>query len=90
MERIRKLMPWVMFGLLVAAVTQQMRRPESERTWEGRVGFVPYDFRMPTLERIKDAWWNPDDERIITPRAFGIGWAINLYQLRRRALMLVA
>jgi hypothetical protein len=90
MERVRKLISWIMFGLVVAAIAQQLRRPASERTWHGNVAFVPYDFRIPTLERIKAAWWNPDDERIITPRAFGVGWAINLYQLRRRALMLVA
>ncbi|MDI3338898.1 MAG: DUF5808 domain-containing protein [Sphaerobacter sp.] len=87
MERISKMMRWVMLGVAIAAVAQQLRRPAEERTWQGRVAFVPYDFRLPTLERIRQAWWNPDDERIITPRAFGIGWAINLYQLRRRLLM---
>ena len=25
--------------------------------------------------------WNPEDERIFTPRTFGIGWDINLYRL---------
>jgi hypothetical protein len=48
------------------------------------LGVVPYDFRRPTLARVKERMWNPEDERIITPRDFGIGWTLNLYQLRSR------
>jgi hypothetical protein len=48
------------------------------------LGVVPYDFRKPTLARLKERMWNPDDERIITPRDFGIGWTLNLYQFRKR------
>jgi uncharacterized membrane protein len=48
------------------------------------LGFIPYDFRKPTFSRLKDRMWNPGDERIITPRDFGIGWTLNLYQLRAR------
>lgn len=47
-------------------------------------GFLPYDFRRPTWTRIKERLWNPEDERIWTPRVFGAGWSINLYQLRER------
>ncbi len=50
----------------------------------GRVLGIPYDFRAPTWEKIKSHYWNPEDERIWIPRAFGIGWDINLYQLRAR------
>jgi len=42
---------------------------------------MPYDFRKPTLARLKQRWWNPKDKGIITPRFFGWGYAINLYQL---------
>jgi hypothetical protein len=63
------------------AVIDQLGRPESERTWYGTVAGVPYDFRPPTLERIKRAWWNPDDPRLFTPREFGVGWAVNLPRL---------
>ena len=45
---------------------------------------VPYDFRMPTLQRLRDRVWNPEDSRIFTPRFFGIGWSVNVYQLMRR------
>jgi hypothetical protein len=65
-----------------AAIVEQMRRPPSERTWHGSVlGVIPYDFRPPNFERVKQAWWNPDDPRLFTPRAFGIGWAVNLHRL---------
>jgi hypothetical protein len=33
------------------------------------------------LERIRDRWWNPDDEWIFTPDVFGVGRLINLYQV---------
>jgi Family of unknown function (DUF5808) len=66
-------------ALVVAAVAQELRKPSSERTWHGRlVGFVPYDFRPPTVQRFKDAWWNPDDPTIFTDRVFGVGWSVNL------------
>ena len=47
----------------------------------GRFLGMPYDWRRPTAERVKSRWWNPDDPRIITPKAFGAGWDINLYWL---------
>ena len=42
---------------------------------------MPYDLRLPTMERLRDRWWNPDDPRIFTPRVFGVGWSINLAQI---------
>ncbi|HEX3256575.1 MAG TPA: DUF5808 domain-containing protein [Gaiellaceae bacterium] len=66
-------------ALVAAAVAQELRKPSSERTWHGRLaGFVPYDFRPPTVERFKAAWWNPSDPRIFTDRVFGVGWSVNL------------
>ena len=50
---------------------------------EGRFLLVPYDFRVPTLQRIRDSLWNPDDPRLFPPRAFGIGWSVNLYHVVR-------
>lgn len=64
--------------LAVVALVRELRTPRDERTWHGRIGFVPYDLRPPTLTRVREAWWNPDDERLLTPRAFGVGWAVNL------------
>jgi Family of unknown function (DUF5808) len=66
-------------ALVATAVAQELRKPSSERTWHGHLaGFIPYDFRPPTLERFREAWWNPDDPRIFTDRVFGVGWAVNL------------
>jgi hypothetical protein len=46
---------------------------------QGRFAGIPYDWRMPTPERVKARWWNPDDRRLLTPRAFGWGYDLNLY-----------
>lgn len=70
-------------GLLVAAVVKELRTPAEDRTWHGRVAAVPYDLRPPTIGRIRAAWWNPDDPRLFTPRAFGVGWALNLARVRQ-------
>jgi hypothetical protein len=71
-------------ALIAAAVAQELRKPSSERTWHGRLaGFIPYDFRPPTVERMRDAWWDPDNPRIFTDRVFGVGWAVNLGRIAR-------
>lgn len=71
--------------LTMAAVAQELSKPEAERTWHGRVAGVPYDFRWPTLRRFREAYWNPDDPRIFTDRVVGVGWAVNFAQLLPRA-----
>ena len=64
MERLRRFVKLVAFGLIVTAVIEQLRRDPNERTWEGAVaGIVPYDFRVPTLARARSRWWNTDDDR---------------------------
>ncbi|MPZ68349.1 MAG: hypothetical protein GEU71_02340 [Actinobacteria bacterium] len=79
MKKLKRTMAAVVFGVTVAAVVQELSKPEEEREWHGTVaGFVPYDFRPPTLERLRDSWWNPDSEQLFTDRVFGVGWAINL------------
>ena len=83
LRRIRRLVRFTAFGLVVAAVATELAKPESERTWEGRVfGLVPYDFRPPTWQRIRDAYWNPNSDHLLRDRAFGVGWAINLHRAK--------
>jgi hypothetical protein len=83
LRRVRRLVRFAVFGLVVAAVATELSKPEPERTWEGRVfGIVPYDFRPPTWKRIRAAYWNPDSDRLFSDRVFGIGWAINLYRAK--------
>ncbi len=69
-------------ALAMAAVCQELEKPKEERKWHGRVaGIVPYDFRMPTIEKFLESYWNPYERRVFTPEVFGIGWAINFYTL---------
>jgi uncharacterized protein DUF5808 len=44
---------------------------------------VPYDWRRPTVARYKERMWNPEEPRLIVPRAFGWGYDINLARLLR-------
>ena len=64
-----------------AAIVQQLQRPLEERTWYGKIAGIPYDFRLPTVERIRDTFWNKNTSKIFLPQAFGIGWSINLYPI---------
>ena len=65
-------------ALAIAAVVKELRLPQEERTWHGALaGFVPYDFRMPTVEKIKTTLWNPEGS-IIANRVFGVGCTLNL------------
>jgi hypothetical protein len=83
---IRRMVRLTAVGLVVAAVATELAKPEADRTWNGRVvGLVPYDFRPPTWERIRSAYWNPASDRLFSDRVFGVGWAINLY--RAKALL---
>jgi hypothetical protein len=82
-RRIRRLVKLAGFAVFVAAIAQEMAKPETERTWRGKVGgVVPYDFRPPTWERFMEAYWNPSDPRLFTERVFGVGWAVNLYRAK--------
>jgi hypothetical protein len=67
----------------VIAVVQELNKPREERTWHGKVAdFVPYDFRMPTWERVRTTYWNPEGP-IISGKVFGVGWAPNFGVLTR-------
>jgi len=67
---------WLAF---FAALYQELKKPAEERTWHGKVaGVVPYDFRLPTIERIREAYWDPDSDVLFTERVVGVGWSVNL------------
>ncbi len=71
-----------LFLVFVAiAIVEQMRRPPEERTWYGKIAGIPYDFRIPTVERIRATFWNKDTSQVLVPQVFGIGWSINLYPI---------
>jgi hypothetical protein len=83
LRNMRRLIRFVTFGLVVAAVATELSKPADERTWQGKVGgVVPYDFRPPTWQRIRDAYWNPESDHLFSDRVFGVGWAVNLYRAK--------
>jgi hypothetical protein len=67
--------------IALAAICQELEKPKEERHWHGKLGFIPYDFRLPTIERLKETYWNPENERVFVPQACGIGWTLNFYAL---------
>ena len=54
----------------------------------GRFLGIPYDWRRPTWQRVKDRWWNPDSDTVINPKAWGWGYSFNLHALLRRMRIL--
>jgi hypothetical protein len=87
---LRRLLSTIAVIVTILAALDQLGRRPVDRDWHGRIVGVPYDFRMPTRERVLNRLWSATDERVIVPQLFGIGWTINLYQLRRRLQLLVA
>jgi hypothetical protein len=75
------LIGWLTVGLTIAAVVRELRRPTDERTWHGRIAYVPYDFRPPTLARIRERLWAPDNKQLLVPHVFGLGWSVNFGRL---------
>lgn len=87
---ITRLLQAAAITLALVAVCQELEKPKKERKWHGTVaGFIPYEFRMPTLERIREAYWNPYETRIFTPEVFGVGWAVNFFALLEKLRIMV-
>ena len=83
LRNLRRLVRFTAFALVAAAVATELAKPEPERTWEGRVlGVVPYDFRPPTWQKLREAYWNPESDHLFSDRVFGVGWAVNLYRAK--------
>lgn len=73
----------------VVAVVQELRKPPEERTWHGKVAdLVPYDFRMPSVERLRATYWNPDGP-IVSGKFWGVGWSPNFGAIKRQLEMMV-
>ena len=68
----------VLFAVATVAYAVKTKKPH------GTFLKVPYDFRIPTVKKFRERMWNPDDPRLVTPSAFGIGWTPNAYQLFKR------
>ncbi len=76
MKELRSILRIVTTAFTVAALVYAIRTKRPA----GHLLSVPYDFRMPTLERLRRRLWNPEDDRVITPSFLGVGWSVNLYQ----------
>jgi hypothetical protein len=62
-----------------------MNHDDQPDTWgTGRFLGLPYDWRRPTWSRIRERAWNPHDARLLTPKSFGWGYDINVYELLAR------
>jgi hypothetical protein len=57
---------------------------------QGHFAGLPYDWRRLTAARAKARWWNPDDPRLLTPKAFGWGLDLNLYWILHPARLVRA
>jgi len=80
--RIRNVVGSIVLAFVVgAAIRDQLRRPPEQRTWHGSIFRLPYDFRFPTVERLRAAFWNENTSQLLMPQPFGIGWTINFYPL---------
>ena len=79
---MHSMMRWRVIGSLftLAAVIYAARTNKSHGNFLG----VPFEFRFPTVPRVLDRWWNPEDPRVLTPHVFGVGWSLNLYQVLKR------
>ncbi len=85
MRDLMKLVRLAVWLTVAAAVYQELRKPPAMRTWHGKVaGVVPYDFRIPTIERLREAYWNPDSDVVFTERVWGVGWAVNIPTFTRK------
>ena len=84
-KRINALVKCIGLALVAVAIGQELSKPPAEREWHGRVGgVIPYDFRFPTPQRLRDAYWNPENPHVFTDRVLGVGWGINIPTLARR------
>lgn len=71
-------------GIVGAVVTQELRKAPAFRTWHGQLGgLLPYDLRPPTVQRVTQRLWDPDNPALLVGTPFGVGWTVNLGRLIR-------
>ncbi|HZC26595.1 MAG TPA: hypothetical protein VE287_06195 [Actinopolymorphaceae bacterium] len=77
-SRVDALVCGAVGALVATSVIRELRRPAEERTWQGKVAGVPYDYRPPTVDRLRATWWAPEDDKLVKPTAYGLGWDLNV------------
>ncbi|WP_159792859.1 DUF5808 domain-containing protein [Puerhibacterium puerhi] len=79
---LRRVVMLTTAALAATAVVKELRQPKEQRSWHGTVaGFVPYDFRMPSVAKMREHMWAPENPQVLPPRAFGVGWDVNVGRL---------
>ena len=78
---ITRLAQMAAITITMVAILQEMEKPLEKRAWHGSVACVPYDFRRPSVKRLKDTYWNPYETHLLTPTVWGIGWGVNFHRL---------
>ena len=85
MKDLLKLARTAVWLAFFGAIYQELKKPPEQRTWHGKVlGVVPYDFRLPTIERVREAYWAPERDEIFTEKVVGVGWAVNFPTAARK------
>ncbi|HEV8654984.1 MAG TPA: hypothetical protein VGR85_05675 [Candidatus Limnocylindria bacterium] len=88
LAKLIRTLAWLAFA---AAIYQELRKPPQERTWNGKVaGVVPYDFRVPTVDRLREAYWAPERDEVFSEKVFGVGWAVNIPVAARKLSEIVS
>jgi hypothetical protein len=81
-DRVRNVVRRAWAVLVAAAIVDAVRK---QRLHGELFGFVPYDFRVPDVDRARRRTWNPDSSRVLAPTTFGVGWSVNLGRIARLA-----
>lgn len=83
MKGLSRLVGLIGCALLVGAIVKEFGKAPEERTGHGTIAdVVPYDFRIPTAERLRATFWNPEGP-VVVGTVFGVGWTVNLGRLAR-------
>jgi hypothetical protein len=85
MRGLRIFLTGVVAGLSWAAISKELELPPEQRTWQGSIGGVPYNFRVWEWRDIAREYWNPASDEMLSPKVIGVGWGVNFAAVGRRA-----
>lgn len=64
---------------LRSALTEDsLAEPDGPAAAWARVGGIPVDLRGPAVRAVRSRLWDPADPALLVPKAFGVGWDVNL------------
>lgn len=70
-------------GALVAAIFKEFSQPKGLRIGEGNIFGIPYSFRIPSMDNVRERYWNADG-KLVAPPVLGVGFAPNLPAIGRK------